>query len=302
MQINDQQFLVKVEYSGLNRADLSQKAGNYPAPHGHSEILGLEVFGVVTKIGAKISNFRVGDEVLALVNGGGYGNECVVEESIALKKPDYLTKEECAALPEVFMTSILNLIELGNLQKNQVVLIHAGASGVGLAAIQLAKLLGAIVITTVRSEDKIAACACHGADHVILQKNIIDFSSQIKHLGLAVNLVLDPVGGQYINHDLECLSFGGKLINIGLMAGSNIEVDLSLILRKNLQIIGSTIRNKPNEVKAMLADKLQELILPALKDKKIKIIIDKIFKINDVELAHQYLATNKNTGKVLLQH
>lgn len=301
MQLSSHQLLVQVKYSGLNRADLSQKAGNYPAPSGHSEILGLEVFGRVIAIGNAVHKFKIGDEILALVNGGGYATECIVEESIAIKKPDFLTDEESAAIPEVFMTSILNLVELGDLQKNQTILIHAGASGVGLAAIGLAKLIGATVIATVRNKSKVKACQDAGCDYVIVQDDKIDYDIQIKNLGLSVNLTLNPVGGKYINHDLECLSFGGKLINIGLMAGSDIEINLSLVLRKNLQLIGSTIRNKPNEIKARLARRLEELVLPALRAHKLKIVIDRVFSMSDVEAAHEYLASNKNTGKILLK-
>lgn len=302
MKINDTQVLVKVKYSGLNRADLSQKSGTYPAPPGHSDVLGLEIFGVVINIGAKVKRVAIGDQIFALVNGGGYGEECVVEENFAIKKPDYLTKEECAAIPEVFMTSLFNLVEVGKLRKGQTVLIHAGASGVGLAAIQVAKLIGATVITTVRHADKALACHEAGADNVIIQQDVINFAHQLKQLNLEVNLILDPVGGKYINQDLECLLFGGKLINIGLMAGSTSEINLALVLRKNLQIIGSTIRNKPNKLKAKLTSKLEELILPAIKAKKIKVVIDKIFAITDITKAHEYLATNKNTGKVLFKH
>lgn len=302
MQLSSSQLLVQVKYSGLNRADLSQKAGHYPAPSGHSEVLGLEVFGTVIAIGNAVQKFKIGDEIMSLVNGGGYATECIVEESIAIRKPDFLSEEECAAIPEVYMTSLLNLLEIGKLQKNQTVLIHAGASGVGLAAIGLAKLIGATVICTVRNQDKVQACIDAGCDYVILQDNEINYATQIKNLGLTVHLTLNPVGGKYINEDLECLSFDGKLINIGLMAGSNIEINLSLILRKNLQLIGSTIRNKPNEIKAGLSRKLEELILPGLKTQQLKIVIDKIFSIKDSESAHEYLGKNKNTGKILLKH
>jgi putative PIG3 family NAD(P)H quinone oxidoreductase len=302
MQISENQVLVKVKYSGLNRADLSQKAGNYPAPPGHSQVLGLEVFGIIEKIGANVSGFDIGDEVMALVNGGGYGEFCIVESGALIKRPEYLSQEQCAAIPEVFMTSLLNLVEIGQLNKDQIILIHAGASGVGLASIQLARLIGATVIATVRSENKVQKCFDAGAHHVILQDSIVDYAKYIKDLGLVINLSLNPAGGAYINQDLEIMAFAGKIINIGLMAGSNIEINLSLLLRKNLQLIGSTIRNKPNDVKAKLTDLVKNMVLPAIKEKKIEVVIDRVFAINDVEIAHEYMANNKNTGKILLKH
>ncbi len=302
IHLGNNQILVKVQYSGVNRADLSQKEGKYPAPPGHSLILGLEVFGTVIKCGTNVTQVSIDDEIFALVNGGGYADFCVVEESLALKKPTFLTDIECASIPEAFLTAILNIIEIGNLQKGQTILIHAAASGVGLAMIQLSKLIGANIIATVRSATKIAACKTAGANTVLLQEQSPSFAQQLYSSGEQVDLVVDPVGGNYINQDLELLNFGGKLINFGLMGGSITEINLALILRKNIQLIGSTLRNKPNEIKAKLTNIIKQLILPAIQNGKILLVVDRIFDIDEVELAHSYLRKNQNIGKVLLKH
>ncbi len=296
MELNSKQMLIRVQYSGVNRADLSQKEGKYPAPEGHNPNLGLEVYGVVEKCGIDVIDFIVGDKVFALVNGGGYDNLCIVEEALAIKKPEFLNEEQCAAIPEAYMTAILNLVEIGQLQSGQSVLIHAGASGVGLAAIQLGKLLGAYIIATVRTSEKIAVCKNVGADEVWQGSSFVD---GIKR---DINLTLNPVGGNYIEYDLKILGLGGKLINIGLMAGSQSNINLNLLLRKNIQLIGSTLRNKSNEVKARLTNIIKQLILPAIESGKITIVIDKVFNIEDVESAHEYLKNNQNIGKVLLKH
>lgn len=296
MEINSKQMLVKVQYSGVNRADLSQKEGKYLAPKGHSPNLGLEVYGVVEKCGIDISDFVVGDKIFALVNGGGYDSLCIVEEALAIKKPEFLNEKQCVAIPEAFMTAILNLVEIGQLQSGQSVLIHAGASGVGLAAIQLAKLIGAYVIATVRTSEKIVACKNVGADEVWQGSIFVDSIKQ------DISLTLNPVGGNYIDYDLQVLGLGGKLISIGLMAGNQSNINLGLLLRKNIQLIGSTLRNKSNEVKARLTNIIKQLILPAIESGKITIVIDKVFNIEDVELAHEYLKNNQNIGKVLLKH
>lgn len=299
MKLESKQLLVKVQYSGVNRADLSQKEGKYQAPVGHNPNLGLEVCGVIERCGVDISEFKVGDEIFALVNGGGYDSLCVVEEALAIKRPAFLMPDQCSAIPEAYMTALLNLVVIGQLKEGQTVLLHAAASGVGLAAIQLAKLIGAYVIATVRSVKKVKACQDAGADEILIQDGQASFANNIKR---EVNLVLDPAGGHYIDQDLQVLALSGKLINIGLMAGSQSNINLALLLRKNIQLIGSTLRNKSNEIKAQLTNMIKQLILPAIASGKIKIGIDKVFAIEDVELAHDYLKNNQNIGKILLKH
>lgn len=233
VMLKDKQLLVKVFYSGVNRADISQNIGKYLPPKDHCQDLGLEVMGQVVQCGSNVSSVNIKDFVFGLVNGGGYNDYCVMEEDLTILKPEELDCQICASIPEVFMTAIYNLLFLGRMEAGQVVLIHAGASGVGLAVIQVAKLLGFKVIATTRSKNKEQICKDYNADLVVnTQDN--NFIEIIKNKFDTINLIIDPVLGSFTNIDLELLVNYGKLICLGLLGGNNASIDCSLILRKNL--------------------------------------------------------------------
>lgn len=295
------QLLVKVEFSGVNRADLAQKAGKYSPPHGHSLELGLEIYGEIVELGSEVQDFKLGDKVFGLVNGGGYAKYCILESSLALLKRDYLLPEYCASIPEAYMTALYNLKIIANLAPEQTVLIHAGASSVGLAMIQVAKLLGSQVLATVRSLHKASICNKLGATTFVID-NYNLLLDKIKDYSNQVDVIIDSVGANYLEANLKLLKPGGKLINIAVMSGNKAPLNLGLLLVKNLTIIGSTLRNQSLRLKTELTTYIKELILPQIRAGQIQLIIDKIFLKSEVELAHKYLEDNKNIGKVLLKH
>ncbi|MBY0445113.1 MAG: NAD(P)H-quinone oxidoreductase, partial [Burkholderiales bacterium] len=224
------QLLIRVHAAGINRADLAQAAGRYPPPVGDSTILGLEIAGVVEALGEGVVDFAVGDEVLGLVGGGAYAEFCVLESALAIKKPADLSFIDAASLPEVWMTAWFNLVEIGKLAAGQRVLIHAGASGVGAASIQLAKYLGAWVATTAGGAKKAAFCRQLGADLVVDYQQQ-DFAAMVKEAG-GVDLILDGVGGDYLAKNQACLNIDGQIVLIGLLRGMSTEINLGQLLMK----------------------------------------------------------------------
>ncbi|AZN35385.1 NAD(P)H-quinone oxidoreductase [Iodobacter ciconiae] len=293
------QLLVRVHAAGINRADLAQAAGRYPPPAGDSDILGLEVAGVVVGLGEGVADFVVGDEVLGLVRGGAYAEFCLLESMLAIKKPANLSFTDAASLPEVWMTAWLNLVEIGKLQAGQRVLIHAGASGVGAASIQLAKYLGAWVAATAGGARKTEFCRQLGADLVVDYQQQ-DFAVVVKEAG-GVDLILDGVGGDYLAKNQACLNTDGQIVLIGLLRGVSTDINLGQLLMKRQRLTGSTLRAQPLKVKAQVAAALRDKILPALNTEQLKITVDCSFNWEDTAAAHQYIAENKNIGKVLLQ-
>jgi NADPH2:quinone reductase len=292
------QLLIQVYVAGINRADLAQAAGRYPAPAGDSPILGLEVAGVITAVGEGVSSFALGDEVCGLVGGGAYAEYCIIESSLAMKIPAGLSFTDAASLPEAWMTAWFNLVQIGGLKAGQRVLIHAGASGVGAAGIQLAKHLGAWVATTAGGTLKGEFCRQLGADLVVDYQQD-DFASIVKEAG-GVDLILDGVGGDYLAKNQACLNMDGQIVLIGLLRGISAEAHLGLLLMKRQRITGSTLRAQPLGVKVELATALREKILPLIAIGDLKITIDSVFDWEKVAEAHQYIAENRNLGKVLL--
>lgn len=297
------ELLVKIEATALNRADLLQKAGNYPVPDGASPILGLEMAGRVEETGEEVIDFEEGDLVFGLLSGGGYAEYCVIPDDHAMPIPETLSFEEAAGIPETFLTAYQALYWNGDISEGETVLIHAGASGVGTSAIQLAKeIFNARIIVTAGSSEKLDLCRSLGADIAINYKTV-NFADIIEdEIGeLVVNLILDFVGAPYWEKNLQVLAMDGRMVHLGLLGGAKVEqVNLSQVLRKRLTIRGSTLRSRSNEYKALLTEEFMDMAMDLIDSKQIKPVIDSIFDWNDVEMAHQRMKNNENAGKIIL--
>jgi putative PIG3 family NAD(P)H quinone oxidoreductase len=297
-----EEVLIAVRATAVNRADLLQARGQYPPPAGVTDVLGLEVAGVVSAVGDGAQGWGPGDRVMALLPGGGYAEQAVVHHGMLMRLPDGWSFNQGAAVPEAWLTAFLNLFIEGRLQTGQRVLIHAGASGVGTAAIQLAREAGATVFATAGSVEKLAACRRLGAASAIDYKNQ-DFAVEIKSHsgGRGVDLALDPVGAAYLRRNLEVLAPGGRLVHIGLMGGSRAEIDLGLVLGKSLRLIGSRLRHRSAAEKIDITRQFQERFGPLLASGKLNPVIDRVFPITEAEAAHEYVKENRNIGKVVLE-
>jgi len=295
-------LLVEVHATAVNRADLLQARGLYPPPPGESEILGLEISGRIAEVGSQVTRWRIGDRVMALLAGGGYAEKAVVPPALLMPLPDGWTFVQGAAIPEVWLTAFVNLFLEGRLAPGETVLVHAGASGVGTAAIQLAAVAGARVLVTAGSEPKLEACRGYGADVAINYKTD-DFAAGILAAthGNGVDVVLDPVGGAYLEKNLGVLRENGRLVTIGLLGGRSAEVDLALVLGKSLRIIGSRLRVRPLAEKAAIITQFSERFLPLLVSGHLRPVIDTVFPIQQAVAAHDYVRRNRNIGKVVLE-
>lgn len=296
-----EEVLVRVRATAVNRADLMQAGGNYPPPPGVTEILGLEMAGEIVAIGSKVTNWQVGDRVCALLAGGGYAELAAVPASMLIRLPDEWSFEQGAAIPEVWLTAFVNLFHEGQLKAGEKVLIHAAASGVGTAAIQLAKATGAWVAATAGTDQKTVFCRQLGADLAINYKTQ-DFLHEIRqHTNSdGVDLILDPVGGAYLVRNVQLLRPFGRLINIGLLNGTRGELDMMALLRKRLRLIGSTLRNRTIAEKAALTQQFVEQFMPLFRAGILRPIIDVVYPIIDARAAHDYLHKNLNMGKLIL--
>jgi NADPH2:quinone reductase len=291
------QLRVRVLAAGINRADIVQRQGHYPPPKGASPVLGLEIAGIVDAVNGP-SRFQEGDAVFGLVAGGAYAEYALLDSSAALPKPDLMSWAEAASLPEAWMTAWFNLVDIAAVQPGETVLIHAGASGVGAAAIQLASLLGARVVASASSEEKRQFCRSLGADEVIDSRQP-GFAANLKAQG-GVDVVLDPVGAALFDDNIAVLKPDGRLVVIGIMGGSSATLNLGLLLVKRLRLLGSTLRSQPEAVKARLAAALEAEVLPALADGRARITLDSVYPLAAVADAHRYVEDNRNLGKVVL--
>jgi len=289
---------LRVAWAGVNRADLMQRAGHYPPPPGASEVLGLEVSGTVTETGPNVAGVDVGDRVCALLAGGGYAEEVVVDERQLLPLPEGIGLREAAALPEVHATAWLNLFMEGALAAGERVLLHAGASGVGTAAIQQCCAFGHPCFVTVGSQDKLDACVALGAD-AGWNRHDGSFVSAVKAWGGA-DLILDPVGASYLADNQQVLKADGRLVLIGLLGGRRAELDLGRMLMKRQRLIGSTLRAKPPEAKGAILDALRAHVWPHLASGEIRPLIDRSWPIGEAQAAHTWIKNDANIGKVLL--
>ncbi|MGE3920983.1 MAG: NAD(P)H-quinone oxidoreductase, partial [Gammaproteobacteria bacterium] len=250
------ELLIQVAAAGVNRADILQRKGHYPPPEGSSAILGLEIAGDVVEIGPNVDNYKIGDRVFGLVEGGGYAEFCILNESLAMPIPNTYDYVTAAAIPETFFTANETLFELGNLKPYESVLIHAGGSGVGITAIQMAKYVNAEIYVTAGSSEKIKKCEAIGAKEGFNYKTDDYLSEILKQTNqTGVDVIEDFLGGEYFNKNLACLKSGGRLIVVAFMNGAKVEIDLSLILRKRLQIKGSVLRTRTLKDKKIIKER-----------------------------------------------
>ena len=296
------EVLIQVATAGVNRPDCLQRQGSYPPPPGASDIPGLEVAGTVAALGEGVNTWAVGEEVCALLTGGGYAEYCIAPALQCLPVPTGLTLQQAAALPETFFTVWSNVFDRGRLQPGEILLVHGGASGIGVTAIQLAKALGSRVLTTVGSSDKAQSCLDLGAERVINYREE-DFVQVAKSAtnNRGVDVILDMVGGDYTQRNLSALAVEGRLVFIAFLRGAKVELNLAPVMMKRLTITGSTLRARPIADKAPIAQALRETIWPLLANGTVKPVIDRIFPLTEAAAAHALMESNRHIGKILLQ-
>ena len=298
------EILVKVEYSALNRADTLQRKGLYPAPAGVTDILGLECAGTVAELGAGCTKFAVGDRVMCLLSGGGYAQYALSQEGCAIKIPDDLAMETAAAIPETWLTAFQLLHLVGEVQEGDVVLVHAGASGVGTAATQLAVAAGARVISTAGSEAKLDLCRKTGAFLALNYKDEEGFASRLLEAtdNKGVNVILDCVGKNHAAQNLQCLAMDSRWVLYGLMSGSDVEAfPLRGLLRKRASLRATTLRTRSNAYKADLVERFAASAMPRFLDGTFKPVISEVCQLYQVAAAHDCMDKSINAGKILLQ-
>lgn len=300
-QLKEGEVLIKVAAAGLNRPDIMQRTGLYPPPPGVTDIPGLEVAGRIAALGTGVTNWSVGDKVCALVAGGGYADYCPAPAEQCLPLPASLTMAEGAGLAETFFTVWSNVFDRGRLVAGEIFLIHGGTSGIGTTAIQLAKAFGATVITTSGDDDKCAFCRDLGAD-LALNYKTEDFEAEIKKFtdGKGVNVILDMVGGDYVDKNLRMLAVEGRLVLIAVQKGPKATLNILPIMLKRLTFTGSTLRARETSFKADIAASLKEKVWPLLENGTVKPIISKTFPLEEAAAAHTYLESGKHKGKVIL--
>ena len=299
-EINEDEVLIKVAAAGINRPDILQRQGSYPPPAGASKILGLEVSGKIIKIGKNISLDFLNKDVCALVTGGGYAEYVKTTVSTVLPLPKGVNIIEAAAIPETFFTVWTNLFDTGSLKKNETLLIHGGASGIGITAALIAKSMGIKFIATVGSEKKKKFLDSIGSDLTINYKED-DFEKLIKDKLSGVDVILDMVGGEYFQKNINILNKFGRLINIAYLQSPLIKANLLPIMLKRLIVTGSTLRVRSDEEKAVIRDSLISNVWPLFEKKSINLVIDKKFNFDDVKKAHEYMEKNQNIGKLVLK-
>ena len=296
------EVLIKTYAVGINRADIFQKQGLYPAPPGASDILGLEVSGIIEEIGNKVTEFKKGDKVCAILEGGGYAEYVSVADTQVLPLPSNFDFTEGASLPEALFTVYSNLFHHAKMKKDESLLIHGGASGIGTFAVQLAKAFGIKCYTTAGNDDKCRFLEQLGAVRAINYKTS-NFVEVIKDAtnNTGVDAIIDIVGGEYFNRNLKCLANNGRMICLSFLQGAKIEANLASLVFKNLTIMGTTLRSQPPRKKAIIASDLKKHIWPLLEDKTIKPVIDSIFDINNVSKAHKLMEDSGHIGKIILK-
>jgi NADPH2:quinone reductase len=297
------QVLIRVAATSVNRADTQQRTGNYPPPPGESEILGLEVAGVIEALGDGVSDWQIGDRVMTLVGGGGYAEYAIAPASTLLPVPGNLDFGHAAAITEVWITAYLNVFREAGLQPGETLLVHGGASGVGTAAIQLAKALGpSPVIVTVGSEDKAEACRALGADQAILYKHE-NFAERVLEITekRGADVILDHIGGAYLEPNLSCLALYGRLVIIGLLGGPKAELNIGRLMVKRQRVIGSVLRARPVAEKAKITAAFREQVLDRFATGELKPVIHEVLPLEDARRAHELMAANANIGKLILQ-
>jgi putative NAD(P)H quinone oxidoreductase, PIG3 family len=295
------EVLIRVAYAGVNRPDVLQRAGSYPPPRGASPHLGLEVAGVVAAVGQGVPEWQKGDRVCALVNGGGYAEYVAAPAGQVLPVPAGLSMAQAAALPETVLTVWANVVERGRLQAGETLLVHGGTSGIGVAAIQIAKALGARVFCTVGTPEKAGAAQKLGADAAIDYRRR-DFMVEVSKLteGRGVDVILDMVGGPYIERNLRSLALEGRLVQIAFMQTAKVEVDWMPLMLRRLTFTGSTLRARSAEEKARLSRAVQDNVWPMVEDGRVQAVIDRVFPLDSAAEAHRRMESSDHIGKILL--
>jgi NADPH:quinone reductase len=295
------EILIKVEAAGVNRPDVAQRQGHYPPPPGASDLPGLEVAGEVVAVGSNAKRHKLGERVMSLVAGGGYAQYCIAQDAQAMKVPPSLSIQEAAAMPETLMTVWHNVFERGGLKEGETLLIHGGSSGIGTMAIQLAKAFGAKVIVTVGSKDKADACKKLGADHAINYKTE-DFVAEVKTLtgGQGANVILDMIGGDYIERNYEAAAVDGRIVQIAFLGGFKATVNFTRLMVKRLTHTGSTLRPRSDADKAKMVAAIEDKVMPLIRSGRIKPLIDSHFPLEKAAEAHRRMETSEHIGKIVL--
>lgn len=296
------ELLVKVAAAGINRPDVMQREGKYPVPPGASDLPGLEISGEVVAIGKDVKRHKVGDKVCSLVAGGGYSEYCIADDAVALPVPKGFSMIEAAAIPETFMTVWHNVFQRGGLKSGETLLIHGGSSGIGTTAIMLAKAFGAKVIVTAGDQAKCDACKKLGADFAIDYKTQ-DFVEEVKKAtgGKGADLILDMVGGDYVDRNYDAAAVEGRIVQIATQKGYKVTVNVLKIMQKRLTHTGSTLRPRSTADKSMIAHDLEAKAWPFLASGKVKPVIDSTFPLKDASKAHARMDTSAHIGKIVLE-
>jgi len=299
--IGDTDVLIQVKAAGINRPDVLQRLGMYPPPPGASPLPGLEVSGIVEAVGSGVKRFEVGDEVCALLAGGGYAEYAAAPEGQVLPKPQALSFEEAAALPETFFTVWSNVFDRAYATQSESLLVHGGTSGIGTTAIMLAKAFGLNVFTTQGSADKCAFAQKLGAD-LAINYHEQDFVDEVKKAtgGKGVDIVLDMVGGSYIPRNISCLAVGGRHVSIAFLGGPTAEVNFAPVMMKRLVLTGSTLRARSTAFKTSIAEQLERLVWPIIDEGGIKPVIDSVFPLDKAAEAHKRMESSAHMGKIIL--
>jgi NADPH:quinone reductase len=295
------EILIKVAAAGVNRPDVAQRSGAYPPPPGASDLPGLEVAGEVVALGAGALRHKIGDKVMSLVAGGGYAQYCIAQDAQAMNVPAGLSMLEAGAIPETLMTVWHNVFERGALKPGETLLIHGGSSGIGTMAIQLAKAFGSKVIVTVGSKQKAQACLALGADRAIDYKSE-DFVAEVKTAtgGAGANVILDMVGGEYIERNYDAAALDGRIVQIAFLGGPQAKVNFAKLMMKRLHHTGSTLRPRSNADKAAMVAAIEAKVMPLLREGRIKPVMDSTFPIEKAADAHRRMETSEHIGKIVL--
>ncbi len=300
-EIKPSEVLVRVAAAGVNRPDIMQRKGIYPAPEGASPLPGLEVAGIIEAVGSDVAGLAVGDRICALANGGGYAEYVNVPAGQCLPVPEGLGMLEAASLPETFFTVWTNVFQKAKLQPGELFLVHGGTSGIGVAAIQMARAMGARVFATAGTAEKCRICESLGAERAINYREE-DFVAVIKELTnrRGVDVILDMVGGDYIQKNLQCAAMDGRIVNIAYQSGMEASVKFGHMLMKRLTMMASTLRPVSGEIKAGIAAELREVIWPRLASGEIRPVIDSTFALEDAAKAHELMESSAHIGKIML--
>ena len=298
---SEQEVLIKVKAAGVNRPDILQRQGSYKVPSDASPIMGLEVAGEIVEAGENVTKTKIGTQVCALVPGGGYAQYVLTNEAHCFPIPKGLSMEEAAGLCECLFTVWINVVKLGQLKENERFLVHGGSSGIGMFAIQVAKQLGATVLTTVKNKEKSDFCYSLGADEVV-QYSKQDFYNIFKsnNEGRGIDLILDMIGGDYFEKNIDLLNQEGRLVYIAFLKGNSVKLDLSKLMMKRINLTGSTLRPRTTEFKSKIAEELREIIWPLLNTQKIRVHVDSIFPLEKFRDAHIRMESGKHLGKIIL--